>query len=216
MTTTTTDYLDAIERLPVGATLRLGDISWDDYEDMLLQLGDRPNLRVSYDEGRLQIVSPTPEHEEYKDSIYSLVRLLAVEINTPLETRGSATYKRRTKAKGIEPDTSFYVQNAARVIGRRRINLESDPPPDVVVEIDLSHESLSKLPIYAALGVPEIWLYDGQQARMYELVEQNYQEIVSSRAFPILTSAALSDFLTDSKTLGQSDALTKFHQELLG
>ncbi len=83
-----------------------------------------------------------------------------------------------------EPDTSFYVQNAARMIGKRRIDLETDPPPDVVVEIDVSNESLSKFPIYAALGVPEIWLYDGQEARFYQLSEQSYREIPRSLAFP--------------------------------
>ncbi len=88
-----------------------------------------------------------------------------------------------------EPDTSFYVQNAARMIGKRRIDLETDPPPDVVVEIDVSNESLSKFPIYAALGMPEIWLYDGQEARFYQLSEQSYQETPCSLAFPASTAA---------------------------
>jgi Uma2 family endonuclease len=156
-TITTADYLKAIEHLPTGATLQLAGVSWDEYEEMLSELGDRAGLRVSYTEGRLQIVSSSVEHEEYKESIYSLAWLLADATNTVLETRGSATYRRRRTAKGVEPDTSFYVQNAARMIGKRRIDLETDPPPDVVVEIDLSHESSSKFPIYAALGVPEIW-----------------------------------------------------------
>ncbi len=209
-TTTIADYLDAIEHLPAGATLYLAGVSWDEYEEMLSELGDRAGLRVSYDKGRLQIMSPTPEHEEYKESILRLAQVLADETNTVLETRGSATYRRRRKAKGVEPDTSFYVQNAAQMIGKRRIDLETDPPPDVVVEIDVSNESISKFPIYAALGVPEIWLYDGQQARMYELVGDNYQEIPSSLAFPSLTNAALTDFLAQSKISGQSAALAAF------
>lgn len=102
------------------------------------------------------------------------------------------------------------MQNAARLIGKRRIDLEVDPPPDVVVEIDLSSVSASKFPIYAALSVPEIWLYDGQQARFYQLAEQSYQEIRHSLAFPVLTSAALTDFLAQSKTSGQSAALAAF------
>jgi len=214
MQTTTTDYLCVIEHLPAGATLRLAGVSWDEYEEALSELGDRAGLRVSYDEGRLLIMSPTAEHEEYKDSIYSLVRLLAVETNAALETRGSTTYRRRRKAKGVEPDASFYVQNAARMIGKRRIDLEVDPPPDVVVEIDVSSESLAKFPIYAALGVPEIWLYDGQQARMHELAEETYRETPHSLAFPMLTSAALTDFLDQSKTSGQSAALATFRQRL--
>jgi Uma2 family endonuclease len=216
MPTTTADYLEAIEHLPEGATLRLAGISWDEYEELLSELGERAGLRVSYDEGRLQIVSPTHEHEEYKEFILRLAQVLAEETNVTLETRGSATYRRRQKAKGAEPDTSFYVQHAAHLIGKRRIDLETDPPPDVVVEIDLSNESLSKFPIYAALGVPEIWLYDGQQARFYQLAEQRYQEIAHSLAFPVLTSAALTDFLAQSKTSGQSAALAAFRQRAVG
>jgi Uma2 family endonuclease len=214
MPTTTTDYLDAIEHLPEGATLRLASVSWDEYEELLSELGDRAGLRVSYDEGRLQIVSPSALHEFYKDSIFSLARLVAEVTNTPLETRGSTTYRRRRKAKGAEPDTSFYVQHATHMIGKGRIDLETDPPPDVVVGIDLSNESLSKFPIYAALGVPEIWLYDGQQARFYHLAEQRYQEIPHSLAFPVLTNAALTDFLAQSKTSGQSAALAAFRRWL--
>jgi Uma2 family endonuclease len=214
MPTTTADYLDAIEHLPEGATLRLAGVSWDDYEELLSELGDRAGLRVSYAEGRLQIVSPSAPHEEYKDLIFSLARLLADVTDTPLETRGSTTYRRRRKAKGVEPDASFYVQNAARMIGKRQIDLDIDPPPDVVVEIDLSSESLDKFPIYAALRVPEIWLYDGQQARMYKLAEQSYQEVPRSLAFPAPTAAALTDFLTHSKTSGQTAALAAIRQQL--
>ena len=213
-TATMTDYLDAIEHLPAGANLRLPGVGWDEYEELLSQLGDRAGLRVSYDAGRLQVITLTPEHEEYKESILRLAQVLAEEMNTPLETRGSATYRRKRKAKGAEPDTSFYVQNAARLIGKRQIDLEVDPPPDVVVEIDLSHESAGKFPIYAALGVPEIWLYDGAQARMYELTAGSYQETPRSLAFPVLTGAALTEFLAQSKTIGQSAALAAFRQQL--
>lgn len=214
-TTTTAEYLDAIEHLPAGATLQLAGVSWDEYEELLSEIGDsRPGLRLSYSEGRLQVMTLTPEHEEYKESIYSLARLLAEETNTVLETRGSTTYRRRRKMKGVEPDTSFYVQNAAQMIGKRKIDLEVDLPPDVVVEIDVSNESLSKFPIYAALGVSEIWLYDGQLARMYELAGENYQEIARSLAFPLLTNAALTDFLAQSKTSGQTAALAAFRGRL--
>ncbi len=214
ITTTVADYLEAVEHLPAGATLRLAGVSWDEYEELLSELGDRAGLRVSYAEGRLQIMSPTPEHEEYKESIPRLVQVLADETNTVLETRGSTTYRRRRKAKGVEPDTSFYVQNAQYMISKRKIDLEVDPPPDVVVEIDVSNESLSKFPIYAALGVPEIWRYDGQEARFYELAEQSYREITRSLAFPALTAAALTEFLADSKTSGQTSALAVFRRWL--
>lgn len=97
------------------------------------------------------------------------MQVLSEELGIPLETRGSATWKRRSIRKGTEPDTCFYVANAASVIGKRSIVLDTDPPPDVAVEIDVTNESLSRFPIYAALGVPEIWRYDGRSACFYEL-----------------------------------------------
>ena len=209
----TIDYLDAIAHLPAGATLRLPCVSWEEYEGLLSQLADYPGVRVSYDAGKMEIMSPPlPEHEEYKDFIYSLARIISEESGVPLETRGSTTYKRPPDAKGAEPDASFYVQNATRVIGRRTIDLNIDPPPDIIVEIDTTNESLSKFNIYAVLGVPEIWRYDGQQAHIYQLANQAYAEATASRAFPALTAAALTDFTTQSKTQGQTAALAAFRQ----
>jgi Uma2 family endonuclease len=131
-----------------------------------------------------------------------------------LETRGSTTWKRRTFRKGTEPDTCFYVANAARVIGKRTIDLETDPPPDVVVENDVTNESLSKFPIYAALGVPEIWRYDGKTAVFYELSAGRYQAIPESRFFGGLTAGTLADALDDSNRRGQTAALTALRQRL--
>jgi Uma2 family endonuclease len=214
MNVQTTDYLDAIAHLPAGATLRLPGIGWDEYEELLLELAGRPGLRMSYDTGRVEIMSPSPEHEEYKEFILRLVQVLSEIINVTLETRGSATYKRQRGAKGVEPDTSFYVQNAARIIGQRTIDLEVDPPPDVAVEIDTTNESLSKFQIYAALEVPEIWRYDGHQSHIYHLTSEGYTEAPTSRAFSLLPAAALTEFLEQSKTEGQTAALTAFRQWL--
>ena len=157
-------------------------------------------------------MSPLPEHEEYKETIYSLTRVMAEELRITVESRGSATYKQKRLAKGAEPDTSFYVQNAARIIGQRTIDLAVDPPPDVVVEIDTTNESLSKFNIYAAFGVTEIWRYDGEQAYIYQLTGQAYAEANASLAFPSLTAAALTDFIAQSKTQGQTAALMAFRQ----
>ena len=214
MSTQTTDYLDIIERLPAGAKLELFDIDWEEYEQLLSQMGDFPSHRLSYDCGKLVIVGPSSEHEDYKDFIYSLVRLISLETDVPLETRGTTTFKSKKLLKGAEPDTCFYVQSASQVIGKRRINLDTDPPPDVVVEIDLSSGSLYKLPIYAALGVPEIWRYDGETTHFYKLTGENYEVIQNSLAFPLLTAEDLARHLELSKVKGQSVALKAFRQML--
>jgi Uma2 family endonuclease len=214
MSTLTTDYLDLVERLPAGASLHLQDVGWDEYEYFITQMGSHPGYRVSYNCGRLIVMSPSPEHEDYKESIYSLVRVMAVEWGIVLESRGAATFKSKRLAKGVEPDTCFYVQNARRIIGRRTITLGVDPPPDVAVEIDTTNESLSKFHIYAALGVPEIWRYDGEKAHFYQLSETSYQEIQSSIAFPLLTAEDLTRFLEQSKTEGQTAAVAAFLKSL--
>lgn len=214
MSALTADYLDVIERLPAGALLRLQNVGWEDYEHLLSQMETCPGHRVTYDGGRLMIMSPLPEHEEYKEFIYSLARVISEELGVALETRGSATFRSKRLAKGAEPDTCFYVQNAARVIGRRTIDLDTDPPPDVVVEIDTTNESLDKFHIYAALGVPEIWRYDGRQAFIYQLTGADYAEIKHSLAFPKLTSTDLTQFIEQSKSEGQTAALTAFRQTI--
>lgn len=206
-------YLDAIEHLPLGATLRLSDVSWGEYEELLAQIGDNsPGYRVSYDRGRLEIMSPRSDHEKHKDFILSLARIFSEEADISLETLGSTTYRLRSKLKGAEPDTSFYVQNAARIIGKHLLDLETDPPPDVVVEIDTTNESSGKFPIYAALGVPEIWLYDGHKMLFHQLTGQDYAEVSHSLAFPLLSAELLTEFLERSKPEGQTAALKAFRQ----
>lgn len=213
MSTRSANYKDAVDHLPEGATLVVQDVSWEDYEQLLDDLGDRPGVRVLFDQGRLEIMSPLPEHEEYKDFIARMVYALSDKLDINLEPRGSATWKRKRDMKGAEPDTCFYVANADRIIGKRKIDLTVDPPPDIVVEIDTTNESSSKFPIYSTFGVPEIWRYVARDNRveMYQLREGAYVEISSSRSFPILTNVALADFIEQSKTQGQTAALAAFH-----
>ena len=214
MTFRTTDSLDAVEHLPEGATLIIRQVAWDEYERLLEDLSERPHLRVSYDCGKLEIMSPLPEHEEFARFIDDLVRVLSDNLNLKLEKRGSATWKSRRLARGAEPDACYYVRNADRIIGKRKVDLESDPPPDIVVEIDVSDESLGKFRIYAALSVPEIWRYDGETVEFYELAGDGYRIISESGFFPGLKPAIVADALEQSKTEGQSAALRAFRQRL--
>jgi Uma2 family endonuclease len=207
MSAATVDYLEAIEHLPDGAMLRLEGISWDEYEQLLDELAEWPGVRVSYDHGRVEIMSPTTEHEEYKDLMLRIAHILAEELGVALEPRGSSTFKRRLLLRGAEPDASFYVKNAAAIVGKRRIDLSIDPPPDVIVEIDITSDSLNKFPIYVGLGVPEIWRYNGKRTYIYHLAGEDYVEASDSLSFHGLTAQAITDFIEQSKTQGQSVAL---------
>lgn len=215
MSVQTGSYLDAIEHLPDGARVIFQQCSWEEYEQLLQELEDeRPHLRISYDDGTLEVMSPRPEHEKYARFVDDLVRALADLQDLQVEMVGSATWKRRPLAKGVEPDACFYVANAHRVIGKRGIDLEVDPPPDVVVEIDLTHESSRKFRIYAALGVPEIWWYDDTQPRLsfYRLTGGSYVEITQSQFFEGVTPGAIATALEESDTKGQTAALRTFRQ----
>ena len=206
--------MEAIDHLPPEAMLVIPHVRWEEYEELLEDLGERPELRVTYDDGRLEIMTISDEHDEYKDAILRFAHVFSEEAGIPLETRGSATRKRRSLRKATEPDTSFWVANAHRIIGKRKIDLEIDPPPDVVVEIDITSQSRSKFAVYAAFGVPEIWQYDGSRVQMYELIGTTYTESTSSRSFPGLTCSLLLDFLELSKVHGQTEALKAFRQRI--
>lgn len=214
MNTLTTDCLEIIERLPAGASLRLPNIGWDEYEHLLSQMEMFPGHRLSYDRGRLDITSPKRDHEAYKFFIGSVVELLAEEKQIDIEPSGTTTLRREKLEVGAEPDESFYIQNAARVVDHLETNLDTDPPPDLVIEIDTTNESLHKFKIYAALGVPEIWRYDGRQAHFYALAGEGYEKIQNSLAFPVLTTADLTRYLEQRKTEGHSKTLRAFRQTL--
>ena len=214
MTTQILSYIEAIAHLPPGGTLILTDVPWEDYEQLLADLGDSYVVRISYDRGRLEIMSPSIRHENFAETISGLARVIADELDIVLESLGSTTYKQEWLERGVEPDACFYVENAPRIIGKRRVDLTSDPPPDIVVEVDVSHESTKKLAIYAGMGVPEVWRYDEERTYIYRLTEQEYVEVSASPTFPFLTSDALTQFLEQSKTEGQTAALRSFRDWL--
>ena len=161
-------------------------------------------------------MSPLRKHEKYKEFIGDLVKAAADELDINIESSGSATWKKEKDQKGTEPDISFHIANAERVIGKDELDLTVDPPPDLAVEIDVTNESLNKFPIYAALGVREIWRYIEKRKSVviYELREGAYVEIHSSLSLPLLTPEVLAQFIESSGAGGQKKALTAFRRWL--
>ncbi len=212
MTVQTANYAEAIEHLPAGGTLLLTSVPWEEYEELLEAVGEAKGLRISYDSGRLQIMSLSAEHEQYQFLINDLVRMVSIGLRIKVLCFGSATMKE--KPRGVEPDLEFYVQTAEALGPRTDINFSTDPPPDIVVEVDLQHQSLFKFPIYASFGVPEIWRYDGQSMLIYRLDRGEYVTTDPSPALPILSSRVLTEFLTLSKTKDQYETLLAFEEWL--
>ena len=168
--------------------------SWELYEQLLREIGDDP-IRINYDQGRLEMMSPLPEHEHVKSPIHDLVRLLTLELNVPMKCLGSTTFRREDKAKGLEPDDCYYFKHARRLRSRKRVDLKRDPAPELVVEVDITHRSVPREPIYAAFGVTEIWRWDGRQLHCLVLVGEAYNTRETSVAFPTLKPADLTRFI---------------------
>ena len=185
-------------------------VSWTTYEHLLADLSNQSSTRLTYDRGMLEIICPLPEHEEWNRTIALLVEVLAEEMHIDVRNFGSTTFRRADLARGFEPDSCFYIQHEADISGKSTIDLTVDPPPDLVIEIDVTSGSLDKFPIYAQVGVPEVWRYDGQRLRMSILRAERYVESETSLALPLLTGPRLSDTLAQSKTMRRTALLRSF------
>jgi Uma2 family endonuclease len=175
--------------------LVMDEVSWSFYEHVLGEVGDRP-IRVTYCDGTIEIMSPLPEHEIVKKAIGWLLETLAVELNIPMLAFGSTTFRRKNKRVGLEPDECYYLHNADKVRGMKRFNPAVHPPPDLAIEIDVTSRSIARQPIYARLGVPEVWRFRRGKIQVLKLTrEGKYRVVQASAAFPVLPMARFTEFV---------------------
>jgi Uma2 family endonuclease len=216
VSTPTSEYIQAVEHLPEGAMLVFTGWTWEQYEELLEALERDPRgVRVSYDDGRLEIVSPSRRHERISRLILLLVHQFCGDRELALEPYGAATWRRKAVRKGAEPDECFYVgATASAIIGKPDIDLDVDPPPDLAVEVDIAHGSIGKLGIYAALGVSEVWRYADDAVRFYRLERGQYIAITVSGLLPGLTPEMVLEMVTQGLRAGQAAALAAFRKRL--
>ncbi|MBW4663178.1 MAG: Uma2 family endonuclease [Chroococcus sp. CMT-3BRIN-NPC107] len=181
----------------------LQNISWETFETLLTETGEDRSLRFAYECGILEIMSPPIEHEGYKSNFGNLVVILAEELGIEIKSAGSTTLKLKSANRGIEPDNCYYIQNELAFRGKKTLDLTTDLPPDLAIEIDITSSSVNKLEIYSALGVPEIWRCNGHILHFYQLVEKQYIEREFSCAFPLVSAIEISQFIEQSKTIGE-------------
>jgi Uma2 family endonuclease len=184
---------------PTTQPILLEGVSWATNECLLADFGDSHAARVAYDRGTLEIMSPSYVHEQRNALIAMLVSMVATEMDMDFENAGSTTFKRADVSRGFEPDSCFYLQHVAAVRGKRTIDLAADPPPDLVVEIDITHPSLDKLPIYATLGVPEVWRATEERVVVYQRTSDGYTVVDQSTVLPGLAAAEIQDWLAVSE-----------------
>ncbi len=179
----------------------LAQVSWGTYESLLADHADARSPRLTYCEGMLEIMSPSTEHEKLNQALATIAALMAEEQEIEFEALGSTTFRRQDLDRGTEPDSCFYIQNVERIRGRKEIDLAVDPPPDLVIEVEITSPAVPKLPVYARLGVPEIWLHNGRIPTILCLVGGQYEVSDRSRVLPSLSASVLSEFVEQSKTL---------------
>jgi Uma2 family endonuclease len=185
----------------------LEGVSWGLYDALLREVGKR-RVRLTYDEGRLEIMTLSPPHERAKIVLGRLVEAIAEELGVEAEGLGSWTLRRQDLLKGLEPDECYYVTSAESVIGKDDLDLRRDPPPDLAIEVDISRPDIAREPIYAALGVPELWTWDGRRLAFRERsAEGQYVPIEASLAFPTIVPADVERFVTLALASGQTAAV---------
>jgi Uma2 family endonuclease len=192
-----------------GGTVHLQDVDWAEFEAIVAELGDRRASRIAYFDRTLELRMPLPEHEKAKVLIGDMVKILLEELDVDVECFGSTTFKRKDLGVGVEPDQCFYIQNHAVMIGKRRLDLTIDPPPDLAIEVDVT--SKTGLEIYRLLGVPEVWRFEAGTLRISVLDNGIYQEVERSLQFPTLPIAQqVSEVLINCQTIGRSKSLKAF------
>jgi Uma2 family endonuclease len=190
----------------------LRNISWETYQRLLQEMESQPRVRLTYDRGLLEIMTPLNSHEQYKELIGRLVGTLTEELNIEIRSLGSSTWSRKDLIRGLEPDNCYYIQNELVVRNKEQIDLNEDPPPDLAIEIDITSSSINRLDIYAALGVPEVWRYDGKNLYIYLLQGEIYQLRERSAALPQLSSVDLIQFLDLKNQMGETSLIRSFRE----
>lgn len=174
----------AVDESPLR--VRLENIGWETFEALLRDLGDH-RWRVTYDEGVLEFMSPYREHELLKTLIGRFIEALTLELGIPLRGGGSTTFKRRDLLKGVEPDECYYIASELAVRANPDADLTREPPPDLVVEVDVASSSARRLNVYAAMGVPEawVWRHEGERLTILRLrSDATYEEAPASAVLP--------------------------------
>ncbi len=189
----------------------LDNITWDQYVTIADALPDKPGLRITYDGERLELMTTSQRHERVKRLIGRMIEMTTLELMMDLQSGGNVTMRREDIERGLEPDECYWIANARAMIGVNDLDMTIHPPPDLALEIDVKSRSIARQPIYAKLGVLEIWRYDGTRIQPLRLEENGeYTPIKHSLSLPFLRVADLLPFLDRSDTETESDTIRTF------
>jgi Uma2 family endonuclease len=192
--TVKTPTQSAVINLPCEKII-LSNIAWSTYESLLAEQPEVAGLHFYYNDGDLEIMTESYKHGKISSLLELIVVGLADELEIDFVSAGETTFKRKEQKKGFEGDGSFYFEYAAQVRAKDEIDLAKDPPPELVIEVDITHPSLPKFPIFAGIGVLEIWRYDGSNVTFYRLQDKDYVETQESICLPKVKSEVVTRLL---------------------
>jgi Uma2 family endonuclease len=196
---------------PVAETRTLlKNISWQTFKAMLADMGNERNSRLTYDNGIVEIMTPLMQHENSNRLIEGFILVLCEEFGLEVKTTGSLTLTRDDLEKGGEPDSSYYIENEFLIRDKENIDLNQDPPPDLALEVDYTRPKIDKLSLYASMGIPEFWRYNGTVLRIYTLSGNEYSEVEVSPTFVPVSVRDIPQFIQESKKIGQLAAKSAF------
>jgi Uma2 family endonuclease len=194
--------------------LLLRDIRWDFYLAFCEELGERP-VRLSFSQGMLEIMITKAPHEFFKTMLAKLVEIIIIERNIPVRSGGSMTFQRHDLEKGFEPDECWWITSEAEVRGKQEFDFAKDPPPDLAIEVEMSHSLVDRIGIFAAIGVTELWRFNGRKLQFCMLREDGkYHDLNASHAFPFLKPADLERFLQPDDLTDETTRVRQFRDWL--
>jgi Uma2 family endonuclease len=189
---------------------RMPGVPWNAYKDFLRALGDK-HVRHIYDQGLLEIMSPLNSHDWIKRLMGRLIEAMTLDQNILIQSIGSTTITSDAAERGFEADESYYVANEPKVRGKIDFEPDIDPPPDLILEIDVTRSSKSRLPLFAAMKVPEIWRHDGQELVFLVRTRRGiYRPSARSKAFPFLAPEDIVQFLALHGTMSENELIRRF------
>ncbi|HUY89719.1 MAG TPA: Uma2 family endonuclease [Pirellulales bacterium] len=185
-------------------------VSWDQYEAFLAALQDH-SVRHSYDRGTLEMMTPSRDHDWTKSLIGRFIETMAYELDLRIQSVGSTTLQKMAIERGVQPDESYYVANEPVVRARLKLDPAVDPPPDLIIEVDVTNSCLDRFAIFAALGISELWRHDDKQLVFYGLSASGKYEVLDrSRAFPWLVANDVQQFVSQIESSDETSLARAF------
>ena len=185
-------------------------VAWEDYLEFLDATADR-YLRHTYDRGTLEMMSPRKEHDWLASLIARMIEAFALATDMPIQSVGSMTLRASKGGRGLQPDKAYYLASEPMVHCKDTYDPKVDPPPDLVLEVDVTHTSVPRMPVFAKVGVPEVWRLDKRgQLRFYQLAKTKYQEVEHSVAFPFANPADVMRFVDRRGEIGENGVVREF------